>query len=57
MLYQAVLNLLSNAVKYTPVGGAISVQISVDESQKKVLTRISDTGVGIPPKDLPLRVR
>ncbi|HWE92426.1 MAG TPA: ATP-binding protein [Tepidisphaeraceae bacterium] len=53
MLYQAVLNLLSNAVKYTPAGGTITVEISVDEPQKKVLTRISDTGVGIPPKDLP----
>ncbi len=53
MLYQAVLNLLSNAVKYTPVGGSIAVRISVDETQKKVVTRISDTGVGIPPKDLP----
>ena len=53
MLYQAVLNLLSNAVKYTPNGGTITVQSSVDESQKKILTRIIDTGVGIPPKDLP----
>ncbi|MDB5301826.1 MAG: histidine kinase [Phycisphaerales bacterium] len=53
MLYQAVLNLLSNAVKYTPADGAITVEISVDEPQKRVLTRISDTGVGIPPKDLP----
>jgi two-component system phosphate regulon sensor histidine kinase PhoR len=43
MLYQAILNLLSNAVKYTPV----------DEAKRKVITRISDTGVGIPPKDLP----
>jgi two-component system phosphate regulon sensor histidine kinase PhoR len=53
MLYQAVLNLLSNAVKYTPAGGSISVKIEVNETQKKVLTRICDTGVGIPPKDLP----
>jgi two-component system phosphate regulon sensor histidine kinase PhoR len=53
MLYQAVLNLLSNAVKYTPEGGTITVQTSVDEAKKKVITRISDTGVGIPPKDLP----
>jgi two-component system phosphate regulon sensor histidine kinase PhoR len=53
MLYQAVLNLLSNAVKYTPEGGTISVETVVDESKKLVSTRISDTGVGIPPKDLP----
>jgi two-component system phosphate regulon sensor histidine kinase PhoR len=53
MLYQAVLNLLSNAVKYTPEGGRITVQTLVDESKRKVITRISDTGVGIPPKDLP----
>jgi two-component system phosphate regulon sensor histidine kinase PhoR len=53
MLYQAVLNLLSNAVKYTPEGGCITVETLLDESQKKVLTKITDTGVGIPPKDLP----
>jgi two-component system phosphate regulon sensor histidine kinase PhoR len=53
MLYQAVLNLLSNCVKYTPEGGTITVQTVVDETKRKVTTRISDTGVGIPPKDLP----
>jgi two-component system phosphate regulon sensor histidine kinase PhoR len=53
MLYQAVLNLFSNAVKYTPERGTITVQTTVDESKRKVITRISDTGVGIPPKDLP----
>jgi len=53
MLYQAVLNLLSNAVKYTPDGGTITIQTAVDENRRRVLTRITDTGVGIPPKDLP----
>ena len=53
MLYQAVLNLLSNAIKYTPEGGTVTVQTDVNESKKKVIGRISDTGVGIPPKDLP----
>jgi two-component system phosphate regulon sensor histidine kinase PhoR len=52
MLYQAVLNLLSNAVKYTPESGTITVENIVDEAKKTVITRISDTGVGIPPKDL-----
>lgn len=53
MLYQAALNLLSNAVKYTPEGGTITVATLVDEAKRKVIARISDTGVGIPPKDLP----
>ncbi len=53
MLYEAVLNLLSNAIKYTPEGGTVSVDTAVDEARKKVIARISDTGVGIPQKDLP----
>ncbi len=53
MLYQAVLNLLSNAVKYTPENGTITVATQVEESKRKVITRITDSGVGIPPKDLP----
>ncbi len=53
MLYQAVLNLLSNAVKYTPEGGTLTATTFVDENSKKVIAKISDTGVGIPPKDLP----
>src|SRR4051795_1205621 len=53
MLYQAVLNLMSNAIKYTPEGGTLTVQTEVNEAKKKVMARISDTGVGIPPKDLP----
>jgi two-component system phosphate regulon sensor histidine kinase PhoR len=53
MLYQAVLNLLSNAVKYTPDGGTVTIETLVDEAARKVVTRVSDSGVGIPPKDLP----
>jgi two-component system phosphate regulon sensor histidine kinase PhoR len=53
MLYQAVLNVLSNAVKYTPGGGEIRVETTVDESRRKVVTRVTDTGVGIPAQDLP----
>jgi two-component system, OmpR family, phosphate regulon sensor histidine kinase PhoR len=53
MLYQAVMNLLSNAIKYTPEGGAVAVLTEVDEASRKVVVRIRDTGVGIPPKDLP----
>jgi two-component system phosphate regulon sensor histidine kinase PhoR len=53
MLYQAVLNILSNSVKYTPDGGQVTVQTSVDEARRKLFLRIIDTGVGIPAKDLP----
>jgi two-component system, OmpR family, phosphate regulon sensor histidine kinase PhoR len=53
MLYQAVLNLFSNAVKYTPEGGQITIATLVDETRRTVTTRITDTGVGIPEKDLP----
>jgi two-component system phosphate regulon sensor histidine kinase PhoR len=53
MLYQAALNLLSNSVKYTPSGGTVTVRTEVDEAAGKIMTRIIDTGVGIPPQDLP----
>jgi two-component system phosphate regulon sensor histidine kinase PhoR len=53
MLFQAVVNILSNAVKYTPPGGEIVIETAVDESQRKVVLRVADTGVGIPAQDLP----
>jgi two-component system, OmpR family, phosphate regulon sensor histidine kinase PhoR len=53
MLYQAVLNLLSNAVKYTPDGGTITIETIVDEAKRLVVGQITDSGVGIPAKDLP----
>jgi two-component system phosphate regulon sensor histidine kinase PhoR len=53
MMYQAVLNLLSNAIKYTPEGGTVSANITVDERRGTATCDISDTGAGIPPEDLP----
>ncbi len=44
-------NLLSNAVKYTPEGGHITVQLRVEDGQ--AVFRVSDTGIGIPPAQLP----
>ena len=44
-------NLLDNAIKYTPPGG--SVQIRAEACGQHAQIRITDTGVGIAPEDLP----
>ncbi|MDD2219648.1 MAG: ATP-binding protein [Desulfoplanes sp.] len=45
------INLLTNAIRYTPVGGHINVDVSI-ENNMAVIT-FQDTGIGIPPKDVP----
>jgi signal transduction histidine kinase/DNA-binding response OmpR family regulator len=44
-------NLLDNAIKYTPDAGTITVRII--EAQNQAILQVSDTGIGIPPVDLP----
>jgi len=46
----AVRNLLENAVRYTPVGGSITAELSAVNGD--ALLRITDTGEGIPTRDL-----
>lgn len=46
-------NLLSNAVKYTPEGGSITLSILFDRNTQQVTINISDTGIGIPEKEIP----
>lgn len=53
MISQVIINLLSNAVKYTHKGGKITVNSEIDESEDVVRVSITDTGVGIPPENLP----
>lgn len=45
-IYQIVLNLFLNAIYYTPTGGNVSVSMS--QSEKEIILRIQDTGIGIP---------
>jgi len=53
MIYQAVLNLMSNAIKYTPEGGTVTVEMVADERRNVAVCEVTDTGLGIPPEDLP----
>lgn len=50
-LEQIVTNLLVNAIKYTPAGGKIVC--SVERQQARVLLRVRDNGIGIPPELVP----
>ncbi len=44
-------NLLDNAIKYTPAGGRVDISAVRDGS--RAVLRVQDTGVGIPPAELP----
>jgi two-component system, OmpR family, phosphate regulon sensor histidine kinase PhoR len=50
-LAQILINLVDNAVKYTPRGGRVTVEAAAGEGLIEVA--VIDTGVGIPPADLP----
>jgi two-component system, OmpR family, manganese sensing sensor histidine kinase len=51
LLKQAIANLISNALKYTPAGGTVELNLSVQSNQ--AILEIQDTGMGIPAEDLP----
>ena len=50
-LKQLLLILLDNALKYTPQGGRITLALGREAGQ--AVLRVSDTGIGIAPEDLP----
>jgi two-component system OmpR family sensor kinase len=50
-LKQAFVALLDNAFKYTPYEGSISLSLTADDDYATV--KVSDTGIGILPEDLP----
>jgi len=49
-LQQVITNLVSNAINYTPEG---EVTVRVSERRNDMQVEVMDTGIGIPPQDLP----
>lgn len=59
-LHQILINLISNGINYTPEGGRVRVSAetirsadSDDGDDERIRISVSDTGIGIPKKDLP----
>lgn len=54
-LEQVVFNLLDNALGYTSAGGRVTVGLypNGEANEKRVKLFVEDTGIGIPPSDLP----
>jgi two-component system phosphate regulon sensor histidine kinase PhoR len=50
-LSQVFVNLIDNALRYTPDGGSVTVTLDVEDGH--ALLCVTDTGIGIPYKDLP----
>jgi two-component system phosphate regulon sensor histidine kinase PhoR len=51
-LAQVLINLVDNAVKYTPEGGSVTVTAR-EVGDGAIEVAVADTGIGIPPADLP----
>ena len=48
---QVLTNLVDNAVKYSPAGGLVSISFRLDAALGRVITSVSDEGIGIAPSD------
>ena len=44
-------NLVSNAIRYTPSGGSVTVRLGTENGRARL--SVADTGIGIPPDELP----
>jgi signal transduction histidine kinase len=52
-LQQVLINLVDNAIKFTPASGAVTLDISSAKNGQEVRCQVIDSGIGIPPIDLP----
>ncbi|HEY3905200.1 MAG TPA: HAMP domain-containing sensor histidine kinase [Streptosporangiaceae bacterium] len=50
-MHEVVVNLLTNALKFTPAEGQVTLEARLDEECGEL--RVTDTGIGIPPQELP----
>ncbi len=48
---QVIVALLDNALKYTPTGGSVTLALNIE--RQEAILRVSDTGIGIAPEDVP----
>ncbi len=53
MLGTVIGNLIGNAIKYVPEGERITVDVAAEDLTRSVVVTVTDTGLGIPPEDLP----
>ena len=49
---QILINLMSNAVKFTESGGSVRTTVTQD-AQRRIIVKVTDSGIGIPPADMP----
>ena len=52
-LQQVLINLVDNAIKFTPASGTVRLDIQALPDGKMVRCQVVDSGIGIPPIDLP----
>ena len=53
ILQEVFTNLIDNGIKYNKDGGTVTISIKENGSQKNLVTKISDTGIGISKADIP----
>ena len=51
-IHQVLSNLIGNALKFTPAGGRVSVLVAPDQDEAYVRFSVTDTGAGIPRKQM-----